>query len=239
MNKKPVFRPEPHHIDNLEYNTERDHLILPEYGRHFQRLANSIRKMEDPEEQRVYIEKTIDLIIQLFPQSKTVDNYREKLWHDIYYMADFDLKVLPPSGIRPTLEDQMLKPSRLRYPQHEVQYRHYGYNVEKLIDKAIGMEEGPVRDEFAQVIGTYMKLSYRIWSKEHFVSDDVIKQDLQHISGGQLNIDEDAELDANMSNQTKKRFANPTSVLAPPPKWKKKKKPAPVRNKNRNINGNR
>lgn len=226
-------------IQNLEYNTHRDHLILPEYGRYFQKLANSIRKIDDQEEQRIYIEKTIDLIIQLFPQSKTVDNYREKLWHDIYYMADFDLKVLPPSGIRPTLEDQMLNPSRLKYPQHHLRYRHYGYNVESLIEKAIGMEEGPVRDEFAQVIGTYMKLSYRLWSKEHFVSDDVIRQDLLQMSNGKLRIDEDAELDASMSNQTKKRFANQTSVLAPPPKWKKKKKTPLSRNKNRNNNGNR
>ena len=86
----------------LEYNTDRDHLVLPEYGRHLQRMANSIKKLEDPEEQRAYIERSIDMIIQLFPESKSVDNYREKLWHDMYYMAGFELKVLPPGGVKPT-----------------------------------------------------------------------------------------------------------------------------------------
>lgn len=211
--------------ENLEYNTERDQMILPEYGRHFQKLINSIRKITDLEEQRVYIEKTIDLIIQLFPQSKSVDNYREKLWHDVFYMAHFGLDVLPPSGVRPTLEDQMLRPERLEYPQHKLKYRHYGYNVSSLVEKALGMEEGPIRDEFTEVIGSYMKMAYRLWNKEHFVSDEVIKQDLLTMSKGKLVVDEEKDLDSLLSSQTNKRYANQTSALNPPPKWKSKKRP--------------
>lgn len=211
-------------IKNIEYNTSRDNLILPEYGRHFQKLANSIKEIEDPEEQRVYIEHAIDLVIQLFPQSKMVDNYREKLWHDFYYMTNFELKVLPPSGIKPTLEDQMLKPAKLNYPQHRLKYRHYGHNVDVLIEKALGMEPGPIRDEFVEVIGSYMKLAYRMWSKEHFVSDEVIKEDLRHISGNQLMIDQEQDLDSLVSSQAKKRFVSQNSVLAPPTKRKVKRK---------------
>lgn len=198
-------------VENLEYNTERDHLVLPEYGRNLQKLANSIKLIEDPEEQRAYIEKTIDIIIQLFPQSKSVDNYREKLWHDMYYMAGFELKVLPPSGVKPTFEDQILKPERLEYPVHNLQFKHYGYNVHLLVQKAIKMEEGPIRDEFVEIIGAYMKLAYRTWNKEHFVSDEVIRQDLQSMSNGLLNIASDIDLDVLVTSQVKKRFQNITN----------------------------
>ena len=34
-------------VDNLEYNTEREQLIIPEYGRHIQKMVNQASAMED------------------------------------------------------------------------------------------------------------------------------------------------------------------------------------------------
>jgi len=215
----------------LEYNTERDHLVLPEYGRHLQRLANSIKKLEDPEEQKVYIERTIDMIIQLFPESKSVDNYREKLWHDIFYMAGFEFKVLPPNGERPTFEDQMLRPEQVPYPVHHLQYKHYGYNVYLMIQKALAMEDGPVKKEFVDVIGAYMKLAYKTWNKEHFVSDDMIRQDLSAMTKGELNIDSEKDLDVLVASQVKKRFL--PAVNQNSNNWKQNKRKPPMKNKDR------
>ena len=61
------------------------------------------------------------------------------------------------------------------YPVSEARYRHYGHNVQVLIKKALEMEPGEKQDGFVRTIGSYMKLAYRTWNKEHFVSDDVIK----------------------------------------------------------------
>ncbi len=214
----------------LEYNTERDHLVLPEYGRHLQRMANSIKLLEDPEEQKAYIERSIDMIIQLFPESKSVDNYREKLWHDMYYMAGFELNVLPPSGVKPTFEDQMLRPEKLEYPVHHLQFKHYGFNVHLMIEKALGMEDGPIKNEFVDVIGAYMKLAYKTWNKEHYVSDDMIRQDLQSITKGALSIDTDKDLDVLVSSQAKKRFLQ---TPTPTNTWKKNNRKPPLKNKDR------
>ena len=38
-------------IDQLEYNAERPHLIIPEYGRHLQKMVNQCIAIEDREEQ--------------------------------------------------------------------------------------------------------------------------------------------------------------------------------------------
>lgn len=48
------------------------------------------------------------------------------------------------------------------------------------------MPEGPKREGFAEVIASYMKLAYKTWNKEHYVSDDIVKEDLEILSNGQL-----------------------------------------------------
>jgi len=216
--------------NNLEYNTDRSFLVLPEYGRYLQKLAVSISELEDPEEQLAYIEKSIDIIVQLFPESKSVDNYREKLWHDLYYMSGFDIKALPPSGIRPTYEDQQLKPAKLNYPVHRLDYKHYGYNVQVMIQKALNMEDGPIKQEFVEVIGAYMKLAYKTWNKEHFVSDDMIRQDLAMMTKGALTINEEKDLDVLLASQIKKRFL---PSVPQNQNWKKKKNNSGHKSKNR------
>jgi hypothetical protein len=66
------------------------------------------------------------------------------------------------------------------------------------------MEEGPIRDSFVEVIGMYMKMAYKTWNKEHYVSDDVIIDDLKTLSNGKLELHENAELD-NLAHANRRR----------------------------------
>ena len=90
---------------------------------------------------------------------------------------------------------------------HTQRFHHYGHNVQKLIAKAISMEDGTKKDGFVQVIGSYMKLAYRTWNKEHYVSDDTILDDLQSLSHGKLQMVEDASLD-HLTRSNMKRSIN-------------------------------
>lgn len=179
----------------LEYNSQRKDLIIPEYGRHVQKLIHYAKKIDDPQKQAVFIEKIIDLMMQIHPQSRSVEDYREKLWKHIYRIANYDLIAIPPSGVQPKPSDAVKKPEPVGYPLFEAQFRHYGHNVQKLIQKALSMPPGPKRDGFVEVIGSYMKLAYRTWNREHYVSDDIIKQDLELLSDHQLVLEEDASFD--------------------------------------------
>ncbi|MBK7869964.1 MAG: DUF4290 domain-containing protein [Saprospiraceae bacterium] len=179
----------------LEYNSEREDLIIPEYGRHVQKLINFAKTIEEPDKQAVFIERIIDLMMQIYPQSRSVEDYREKLWKHIYRIANYNLVAIPPSGVQPKPSDAVKKPEPIGYPLFEAQFRHYGHNVQKLIHKALSMEAGPKRDGFVEVIGSYMKLAYKTWNKDHYVSDDVIKQDLAVLSDNQLIFDEDTSFD--------------------------------------------
>lgn len=186
----------PHKELQLEYNSQRNELIIPEYGRHVQKLIAHAKTIEDVAMQRAFIDEVVDLMMQIHPQSRSIEDYREKLWKHVYRIANYDLNAMPPSGITPKPEDAIKKPDRVDYPLSEAQFRHYGHNVQKLVTKALSMEPGPKRDGFVAVIGSYMKLAYRTWNKDHYVSDDVIKGDLETLSKGQLVLDESASFDS-------------------------------------------
>ena len=188
----------------MEYNSQKDPLIIPEYGRNVQLLIQYAKTIEDDAYRQAFAEKIIKLMHQMNPQNKNIDDYREKLWNHMYRIAEFEIDVVPPGGTKPTPEDTIKKPERIEYHRPDSRYRHYGNNVHKLIKKALAMEEGPKRDGFVQVIGNYMKLAYRTWNKEHYVSDEVIKTDLESLTKGALVLDENKSLD-NLANANKKR----------------------------------
>lgn len=180
----------------LEYNSQREELIIPEYGRHVQKLIEHAKTIENVAMQRAFIDQVVDLMMQIHPQSRNIEDYREKLWKHVYRIANYELTAMPPSGTIPRPEDATKKPDRVEYPLSEPQFRHYGHNVQNLIKKALSMEPGPKRDGFVAVIGSYMKLAYRTWNKEHYVSDDIIKADLENLSNGQLVLEENTSFDS-------------------------------------------
>lgn len=176
---------------SLEYNSMRDKLIFSEYGRSVQKLVNYAKRLENKGERQAAVEEIVEIINQLNPQTKNVLEYKQKLWRHIYKMADYDIDIDNPHGDIPTEDEFKIKPDQVPYPQHEFNWRHYGYNIRVMIDKALKMEEGPVKQGFVETILSYMKLSYRTWNKEHFVSDDIIISDLAVMSGNQLSVHED------------------------------------------------
>jgi hypothetical protein len=179
---------------DMEYNSSRETLIIPEYGRHVQMLVDHAKTIEDRAERQVFVEKILDLMMQMHPQNRNLDDYRAKLWKHVFRISNYELDVDFPDGM-PDKEEMQKKPERIPYPHKEARFRHYGYNVQRLIKKAIAMEDEGKRNGFVKVIGSYMKLAYRTWNKEHYVSDDVIKQDLESLSKGELNVDDEMTLD--------------------------------------------
>jgi len=192
----------------MEYNSQKEILVIPEYGRNVQMLIQHAKTIEDPKYRQAFVEEIVKLMHQMNPQNKSIDDYREKLWNHMFRIANFEIDVVAPNGLTPSREDTIKRPERIGYLRPDSRYRHYGNNVHKLIQKALEMEEGPKRDGFVQVIGNYMKLAYRTWNKEHYVSDEVIKQDLESLTKGALVLDENKALDALTSANRKRKQKN-------------------------------
>ena len=179
----------------MDYNSSLEELIMPEYGRNVQRLVQEALLIEPEEKQRAFCEEIVTLIQHLYPQSKNIEDYREKLWKHLYKISDYKLVALPPSGERPKPEDERKKPEQVPYPVNNSRFRHYGSNVLALIKRAIDMEDNLIKEGFVHTIGSYMKLAYKTWNREHYVSDDIIKGDLMTLSGGKLNLEDHYDID--------------------------------------------
>ena len=189
----------------MEYNSQKELMVIAEYGRNIQNLIQFCKTIEKEEERQQFAEQIVNLMQQINPQSKNVAEYRLKLWNHLFRIANYDIDVKHPSGVQPTPEDNVIKPQKVEYPTKEKQFRHYGHHVRLLIEKAIGMEDGPIKEGFVENIASYMKLAYRTWNPEHYVSDEIIINDLKLLSKGKLEVSENSSLDTLTSAVRKRR----------------------------------
>lgn len=173
-------------IDSLEYNAERSHLIIPEYGRHLQKLIQQAAEIKDREERNKAARYIIQVMGTLNPHLRDVPDFQHKLWDQIFIMSDFKLDVDSPYPI-PTPENINFKPEKLDYPQKNPKYRFYGNNIKTMIDVANSWEDGELKTVLIKVIANHMKKSYLSWNKDT-VEDVVIFEHLLELSGGKINL---------------------------------------------------
>jgi hypothetical protein len=171
-------------VDNMEYNTTRNQLIMREYGRHVQKMVEHVLTIEDPERRQRNSQAVIELMGFLNPHLKNVEDFRHKLWDHLFLIADFKLDVKSPYPI-PTRETLKAKPDPLPYPKRHPKLLHLGKNLEVIINKALKEENPEKRLGFANAVAYYMKLAYNNWHKE-IVHDDAIQSELTGITEGQL-----------------------------------------------------
>lgn len=173
-------------VFNLEYNTERKHLIIPEYGRHLQKLIDQTVAIQDENERNKAAKYVIQVMGNLNPHLRDVPDFQHKLWDQLFIMSDFKLLADSPYPI-PSREVLQMKPELLKYPQNFPKYRFYGNNIKYMIDVAIKWEEGDLKNGLVKVIANHMKKSYLSWNKDT-VTDEVIFEHLLELSDGKLNL---------------------------------------------------
>ena len=222
-------------VFNLEYNSERTHLIIPEYGRHLQKLINQAVAIENREERNKMAKYIIQVMGNLNPHLRDVPDFQHKLWDQLFIMSDFKLEVDSPYPIL-SREVLQLKPDRLDYPQNFPKYRFYGNNIKYMIDVANKWDESELKNALIKVIANHMKKSYLSWNKDT-VKDEVIFEHLYELSGGQINLLDSSEELINTSDllRTNQRISNKISATnLQKPKITKKGKPNNQVHKNQN-----
>lgn len=193
-------------VDTIEYNTERPQLIIPEYGRHIQKMVDHCISLEDREHRNKCAKSIIAVMGNLNPHLRDVPDFQHKLWDQLFIIADFRLDVDSPYP-KPSREELAERPNSLGYPQNHPKYRFYGNNIKRMIDVANSWEDGDKKEGLILTIANHMKKSFLNWNKDT-VEDDVIFQHLYELSGGKINLrnsDEDLS-DSHDLLKNKKRF---------------------------------
>lgn len=192
-------------IDELEYNTEREHLIIPEYGRHLQKMINYATSRETKEERNKVAKAIISVMGNLQPHLRDVPDFQHKLWDQLFIMSDFNLDADSPYE-KPSKEVLQARPEPLKYPQNHPKYRFYGNNIKTMIDVANTWEEGELKEALVYTIANHMKKCFLNWNKDT-VEDDVIFNHLYELSNGKINLKNNEEdlTDASSLMRSKKR----------------------------------
>lgn len=193
-------------IDDLEYNTEREHLIIPEYGRHMQKMINYAKTRQTKEERNKVAKGIIAVMGNMQPHLRDVPDFQHKLWDQLFIMSNFELDADSPYEI-PTKEIYEERPEILEYPQNFPKYRFYGNNIKTMIDVANTWEEGELKEALIYTIANHMKKCFLNWNKDT-VEDDVIYDHLFELSGGKINLkNSDEELsDSTSLMRTKTKY---------------------------------
>ena len=208
MNEKYIKENANDVVFNLEYNSERQHLIIPEYGRHLQKLIDQATVIADDVERNKAAKYIIQVMGSLNPHLRDVPDFQHKLWDQLFIMSNFRLKADSPYPI-PSKEVLQLKPETLNYPQNFPKYRFYGNNIKYMIDVANKWEDGELKNALVKVIANHMKKSYLSWNKDT-VKDDVIFEHLFELSEGKINLIQSSEelLTTTDLMRTNKRISN-------------------------------
>ena len=195
-------------IENLEYNTVREDLIIPEYGRHIQKMINYASTRETKEERNKLANAIISVMGNLQPHLRDVADFQHKLWDQLFIMSDFKLDADSPFE-KPSKEILNAKPEPLSYPQNFPKYRFYGNNIKIMIDEAVKWDAGEMKDALVLTIANHMKKCFLNWNKDS-VKDQVIFDHLYELSETKIDFRDSKEelLDSALLLRSKKKFSN-------------------------------
>ncbi|MDR2120842.1 MAG: DUF4290 domain-containing protein [Tannerella sp.] len=195
----------------MKYNTEKERLLLPDYGRNIQNMVDHCITIEDRKERNRCANTIINIMGNMFPHLRDVNDFKHILWDHLAIMSDFKLDVdYPYDTVKK--EDLHKRPPRLAYGNYNIAYRHYGKMLEQMIAKANELEAGEERKQLVGLLANHMKKSFMIWNKDT-VDDRKILKDLYELSDGKINLHEDScklvdkkDIQSHSANSFKKQF---------------------------------
>ncbi|TVR41441.1 MAG: DUF4290 domain-containing protein [Bacteroidia bacterium] len=191
----------------MEYNTSRSKMNISEYGRNIQKMIEYIMSVEDKEKRNQLARATINVMGQLNPHLRDVNDFKHKLWDHLFIMSDFKLDVDSPYPV-PSPETLSRKPETLDYSSNNVTFKHYGRHIERIIEKACELEDGHMKDVLINLIANHLKKSYLTWNRDA-VTDEEIAKHLEILSAGKLSLQKDVKLHETsdiLSKNKKKKF---------------------------------
>ncbi|MDH6306931.1 hypothetical protein M2459_003569 [Parabacteroides sp. PF5-5] len=173
----------------MNYNTQEKKLAMPEYGRNIQNMVEYCVSIPEKEKRQQCAHSIINVMGNMFPHLRDVNDFKHILWDHLAIMADFKLDIDYPYEIIKK-ENLYKKPPRIPYNNSRIRYRHYGIALEKMIKKANELDNGEERDILVKLLANQMKKSYLTWNKES-VDDRKIFKDLDELSQGKIVLHED------------------------------------------------
>ena len=174
-------------IKGLDYNTHRDQLLMPEYGREIQKMVDYAVSLTDKAERQSCAQEIIRMMETKVPELHDNADFEQTLWDHLYLMSHKQLDIDWPFDVT-TAEKFQNKPNAIPLPQEGMRMRHYGKLLEQLFEKLKSMPEGEERDALAFYTANQMKRNLMTWGHGS-MSDEKVADDLARFTDGVIQID--------------------------------------------------
>ncbi|MBO4827207.1 MAG: DUF4290 domain-containing protein [Prevotella sp.] len=174
-------------IQGLDYNTKRERLVLPEYGREIQKMVDHAVQLPTKEERQQCAATIVGIMERMSPQNRENPEYKQKLWDHLALMSNFQLDIDWPFDVT-SAQQINSKPEPLGYPMTQIPVRHYGKLIFEVLEKLKTMPPSPERDELARITANQMKQSLLQWSHGS-CDDEKVVADMARFTDGNIQLD--------------------------------------------------
>jgi len=199
-------------IKGLDYNTQREKLVMPEYGREIQKMVDLAVSLPTKEERNLCAQSIIQQMDNKSQQIRTSPDFEQTLWDHLYLMSHKQLDIDWPFDVNDA-EKINAKPQPLKVQKNDGTYlRHYGRLMAEVFEKLKTMPEGAERDELARQTANQMKRDLATWGHGS-IEDEKVADDLARFTDGKIQLD-----------LSSFRFEKSQSQKVPDSKRNKKKK---------------
>ena len=168
----------------LSYNTQKENVVLSEYGRNVQGLVDNLNNIEDEEKRNNAAKTIVKVMANLNPSIKELDNYEQTLWDHLHFMGKFKLNIESPYPV-PAPEELAAPPNDIKYTDTRIKYRVYGRNLQKMVESAVQLPDSELKKSYLNLIASFMVNSSRNWNDEHLTNEQVAEH-LKDLSKGEL-----------------------------------------------------
>lgn len=179
-------------VNVLEYNTHREKMTLPEYGRLVQKLVENVKQIPDREKRSQQAKAVVRIMELLNPAIHQQENWEHTLWDNLFIIADYDLDIDSPFPV-PQKKEVEAVPRVIPVQKKPVKATHYGRNIESIIELIAAREDGEEKTAMIRDLAIYMRTQYLIWNKDS-VEDRTIFNDIEKLSDGRIKVPEGLEL---------------------------------------------
>lgn len=184
----------------MDYNTQREKLLMPEYGRHVQDMINYVKNIPDKEKRNEQIQAVVTVMGTLNPQLRDLNDFKHKLWDHVQIISDFQIDIDSPYPT-PTKETLAAKPNIIPLEKTPVKASHYGRNIQNMIEVIAQRPDDEIKTYMIKTLASYMKQQYLIWNKDS-VSEETIFNDIYKLSDGRITVPQDVHIGMGMVENT-------------------------------------
>ena len=171
----------------MDYNTQRQRLLLPEYGREIQRMVDHAITLPTKEERLKCATAIVRLMETKVPHIRDNSDYEQTLWDHLYLMSHKQLDIDWPFDVSEA-EKFLSKPSPLALPQGDIRLRYYGKLVCELLERLQTMPDSAERDELIRLTANQMKRDLAQWGNGS-IDDEKVADDMARLTNGAVQID--------------------------------------------------